>query len=46
MVAIKHVLIEKKGHNILELSIWRYYGNKERYIPTEANKPYVSITHQ
>ena len=33
--------IKKEGHNFPELSIWRYYGNKERYIPTEANKPYA-----
>ena len=33
--------IEKEGHNILKLSIWRHYGNKKRHIPAEVNKPYA-----
>ena len=33
--------IEKEGHNIPKLSIWRHYGNKKRHIPTEVNKPYA-----
>ena len=33
--------LEKEGHNILKLSIWRHYGNKKRHIPAEVNKPYA-----
>lgn len=33
--------IEKRGHNIPKLSIWRHYGNKKRCIPTEINKPHA-----
>ena len=33
--------IEKQVHNIPKLSIWRNYGNKQRHIPTEINKPYA-----